>query len=96
MSNSSPQSNNVKLTFRRKAERERAMPAVSKAQNAAMQAAAEGKSKIGIPQKVGEEFADAQAPRSVRDLPVRKTSRVAKLRARGLISDKQAEKLERE
>jgi hypothetical protein len=35
------------------------MPAVSKAQNAAMHAAAEGHSTLGIPKKVGKEFANA-------------------------------------
>lgn len=45
------------------------MPSVSKAQNAAMHAAAEGKSTIGIPQSVGKEFTDAQTPGSVKKLP---------------------------
>jgi len=35
------------------------MPAVSKAQNAAMHAAAAGHSTLGIPKKVGKEFAAA-------------------------------------
>ena len=35
------------------------MPSVSEAQRRAMFAAKEGKSNIGIPQKVGAEFADA-------------------------------------
>ena len=35
------------------------MPPVSQAQRKAMWAASEGKSTLGIPQKVGEEFADA-------------------------------------
>jgi hypothetical protein len=35
------------------------MPAVSKAQNAAMHAAAEGHSTLGIPKKVGKEFSAA-------------------------------------
>lgn len=48
------------------------MPSVSKAQNAAMHAAAEGKSTLGIPQSVGREFTDAQAPGSVKKLPERK------------------------
>lgn len=87
MANSSPQPNNVALKFRRKPETER-MPSVSKAQNAAMQAAASGKSTLGIPKAVGEEFTEAQAPGSVKKLP----KRVNKLRERGLISDKQAEK----
>jgi hypothetical protein len=45
------------------------MPSVSKAQNAAMWAAREGKSNIGIPQSVGREFTTAQAPSSVKKLP---------------------------
>lgn len=47
------------------------MPSVSKAQNAAMWAAREGKSTLGIPQSVGEEFTEAQAPGSVKRLPER-------------------------
>ncbi len=47
------------------------MPVVSKAQNAAMHAAAEGKSTLGIPQSVGQEFVSAQAPGSVKRLPQR-------------------------
>lgn len=47
------------------------MPSVSKAQNAAMHAAAEGKSTLGIPQSVGREFSEAQAPGSVKKLPAR-------------------------
>jgi hypothetical protein len=35
------------------------MPAVSQAELGAMYAAAAGKSKLGIPQKVGQEFVDA-------------------------------------
>lgn len=47
------------------------MPSVSKAQNAAMWAAREGKSTIGIPVSVGREFTDAQSPGSVKRLPPR-------------------------
>lgn len=91
MATTAPQSNNVKLTFRRKAERER-MPSTSQVQARAMAAAASGKSKIGIPKSVGEEFTEAQAPGSVKKLPERKNNRVDKLRAAGRISDKQAAK----
>jgi hypothetical protein len=35
------------------------MPSVSKAQHSAMEAAAEGDSKLGIPKKVGKEFVEA-------------------------------------
>ena len=47
------------------------MPVVSKAQNAAMHAAAEGKSTLGIPKSVGAEFVADQAPGSVKRLPER-------------------------
>jgi hypothetical protein len=47
------------------------MPAISKAQNAAMHAAAAGKSTLGIPASIGREFIKAQAPGSVRKLPDR-------------------------
>lgn len=67
------------------------MPSVSKAQNAAMHSAAEGRSTIGIPQSVGREFSDAQAPGSVKDLPER-VHKVNKLRKRGLISDRAAKR----
>lgn len=38
------------------------MPPVSQAQRKAMYAAAEGKSTLGIPRKVGKEFVDADKP----------------------------------
>jgi hypothetical protein len=42
------------------------MPATSKRQFRAMQAAAHGKSTLGIPKKVGKEFADAtKSPKSL-------------------------------
>lgn len=47
------------------------MPSVSKAQNAAMWAAREGKSTLGIPASVGHDFTDAQSPGSVKKLPMR-------------------------
>lgn len=47
------------------------MPSVSKAQNAAMWAAREGKSTLGIPASVGKDFTDDQAPGSVKKLPMR-------------------------
>jgi hypothetical protein len=43
------------------------MPAVSKAQNAAMHAAAAGHSTLGIPKSVGKEF--SAATKSVKGLP---------------------------
>lgn len=48
------------------------MPVVSKAQNAAMHAAEEGHSTLGIPQSVGREFVAGQTPGSVKRLPERK------------------------
>lgn len=48
------------------------MPSVSKAQNAAMWSARSGHSTLGIPASVGREFTDAQAPGSVKKLPVHK------------------------
>lgn len=47
------------------------MPVVSKDQNAAMHAAAEGHSTLGIPQSVGQEFIAGQSPGSVKRLPQR-------------------------
>jgi hypothetical protein len=48
------------------------LPAVSEAQRKAMFAAAEGKSTLGIPKKVGKEFADADKGGK---LPEKKKSR---------------------
>jgi hypothetical protein len=45
------------------------MPSVSKAQNAAMHAAEEGRSTLGIPAKVGAEFVAADHGRKVGKLP---------------------------
>lgn len=45
------------------------MPSVSKAQNRAMHAAAEGKSNIGIPEEVGEDFVKADEGKKVGKLP---------------------------
>lgn len=45
------------------------MPIISKAQNAAMRAAAAGKSTIGIPKSVGKEFVAASHGMSVKKLP---------------------------
>lgn len=49
------------------------MPAVSKKQFRAMQAAAHGKSTVGIPKAVGKEF--AEATKSPKKLPERKKSK---------------------
>lgn len=51
------------------------MPMKSKAQNRAMHAAAEGRSKLGIPKKVGKEFVNAEHGKSTKGLPERKRSR---------------------
>lgn len=48
------------------------MPVVSKAQNAAMRAAAEGESTLGIPESVGKEFVDASHGMKVKNLPQHK------------------------
>lgn len=53
------------------------MPAKSQAQFRAMQAAAHGKSNLGIPKKVGEDFANATS--SPKGLPERLT-KLAKAR----------------
>lgn len=49
------------------------MPSVSRAQQAAMHAAASGNSTIGIPQSVGEDFAAADHARGPAKLPARKS-----------------------
>lgn len=46
------------------------MPSVSQAQNRAMHAAEEGRSTLGIPQKVGAEFVAADHGKKVGKLPV--------------------------
>ena len=52
------------------------MPPVSQAQRRAMYAAAEGKSTLGIPEKVGREYVDSDKPGR---LPKKKRAK-AKLR----------------
>jgi hypothetical protein len=47
------------------------MPMLSRAQNRAMHAAAEGKSTLGIPKSVGQKFVTASHGEKVRDLPER-------------------------
>lgn len=89
MAETTVQPNNAKIAFSSKARRE--VPPypkpVSKAQNAAMQAAAQGKSTLGIPKKVGQEFAKG-AKKSVKQLPQHIKSQALRLRKRGAISDK--------
>lgn len=81
MAQSSASPNNIAVKFRGQSERE--MPSVSKSQNAAMHAAAAGKSTLGIPKKVGAEFVKNQKPGSVKKLP----QHVRKAHKSGLISD---------
>lgn len=45
------------------------MPVVSRAQNAAMHAAAQSKSTIGIPRSVGAEFTAGQSKGALKGLP---------------------------
>jgi hypothetical protein len=54
------------------------MPVVSKAQNAAMHAAAEGKSTLGIPARVGKDFVKASHGMSVKSLPQRVNQKKSK------------------
>lgn len=90
MADSAPAPNNRAVIYRGRSEREkpRTMPAVSKAQNAAMQAAAAGKSTLGIPAAVGRELTADQAPGSVKELPARAAhKRINRLRKAGAISE---------
>ena len=61
------------------------MPAKSKAQFRAMMAAAHGKSTLGIPKKVGEEFTEATPKGAVKDMPmhVKALKAAGKLRKKG-------------
>ncbi len=69
------------------------MPVVSKAQNAAMHAAAAGKSTLGIPKSVGAEFTADQEPGSVKKLPER-VKKPKRARRNGQISDRAHERME--
>lgn len=66
------------------------MPVVSRAQNAAMHAAKEGKSTLGIPAKVGAEFVAGQTKGALKGLP----QRVRRSRKNGQISDRAHERME--
>jgi hypothetical protein len=88
MAESSAQTSNVSVKFKGSSD----MPSVSKAQNAAMHAAAEGKSTLGIPKSVGKEFVEADHGRKVKKLP----KHVRKAHKAGLISDKQMAKMRSE
>ncbi|MGP0086075.1 MAG: hypothetical protein ACLP0B_21005 [Steroidobacteraceae bacterium] len=60
------------------------MPFKSKAQAAAMHAAAEGHSTLGIPKSVGKKFVEEGHGQKVKRLP----KHAKKLHKRGLISEK--------
>lgn len=60
------------------------MPATSKSQFRAMQAAAHGKSTIGIPKKVGEEFVDATPKGSYKKMPEKKHNATNRMKVRAL------------
>jgi hypothetical protein len=90
-----PASNNKSVTFRGKGENE--MPPypkpVSQAQNAAMHAAAAGKSTIGIPAKVGKEFAKGAHGKKLGKLPKHvDKGRAKRAMKRGAISESAAKK----
>lgn len=91
MSETSSHANNKAVAYRGRAERE--MPMQSKAQNAAMHAAADGKSTIGVPKSVGEKFVSDSAGQKIKPLPKRVRKLGKKLRGRGMISDKAAQKM---
>ena len=89
MAETSTAPNNKSVTFRGKGENE--MPVVSKSQNAAMHAAEQGKSTLGIPKKVGAEFVKGQKKGSVKKLPQHVDKGSAKrAMKRGAISEKAA------
>lgn len=68
------------------------MPVVSQAQNAAMHAAEEGRSTLGIPQSVGAEFTKDQKPGSVKRLPKHVRKSAKHMKKRGMISESAAKK----
>ena len=59
------------------------MPSTSQKQHNAMEAAAHGKSNIGIPKKVGQDFAQADKGKKFAGKPSRAKSRMAKLYTKG-------------
>lgn len=61
------------------------MPSVSRAQQAAMHAAASGNSTLGIPQSVGEDFAAADHARGPAKLPARKSDFHQAMKAHGVV-----------
>lgn len=72
------------------------MPPVSLAQNRAMQAAKSGKSTLGIPKSVGEDFTSGLKPGSLKGLPQRvKAKKPTRSHKNGQISERAAERVER-
>ncbi len=92
MAETATQSNNVKVKFRGKPQLEQVMPMQSKAMNAAMHAAEQGKSTLGIPKSVGAKFVAESHGQNIKKLPEHVKKKASALRKRGLISDKQAKK----
>jgi hypothetical protein len=90
MATTQTQANNVAVKFRGRTERE--MPVKSQAQNAAMHAAAQGESDLGIPKKVGQEFVAASHGMKVKRLPKHVRKQAKHMRNRGMISEKAAKK----
>lgn len=92
MAVTAPAANNKSVKFSGKVERE--MPPypkpVSQAQNAAMHAAASGNSTIGIPEKVGKEFAKGAHSKKLGKLPQHVKKKAKKAIKRGMISEKAA------
>src|SRR3974390_2122707 len=101
MASTTTSPNNAMVKYRGRSERE--MPPYpkpkSQAQNAAMHAAAEGRSTIGIPKKVGAEFVKGAHGKKLKGLPEHKPAKPARARQRqrmrarkmakrGLISEK--------
>ena len=86
MAGTSVQANNASVEFRGKTEKE--MPSVSQAQNRLMHAAAAGNVE-GVSPKVGKEFVKADHGRKIKKLP----KHVKQAHKRGLISDRQLEKM---
>lgn len=91
MAETAPAANNKSVTFRGKGENE--MPMESRAQNAAMHAAEEGRSTLGIPKSVGKKFVKASHGQSIKGLPKHVDKpRAKRAMQRGAISEKAAKR----
>jgi hypothetical protein len=90
MAETTTATNNKSVSFSGKTERE--MPMESKAQNAAMHAAAEGESTIGIPEKVGKKFVAESHGQKVKRLPQHVRKKAKRAMKQGLISEKAAKR----